>query len=565
MTHQTRRGPPLECPLASLGRNSPSLEAQSYHHPLSTSPLNPQAYQMSRKSPILSINNNDIIYPPATSRQKPSEHGSDHNQSAEVYHLSRSSSSSMDQSYELRRNIEPTPKYRPPPPRNYTPIDSLLQYRSEHAPSAYLLSDPLPNSTGSNAENHSNIVVVNHNDQYFLEEKMDSLYIQGAIRGLPLGSETNQYKNERYFLEESLNDLCEYNRNERMHGKLNKKWFNRLGVNGLFIFFVENVAVHLIQRPSSPSETSGSDRYLIDRARGSPAFVNKSRSNFSNPSAVVMDKRFQLSKVQCFTEGLSNLGRFSPSLDQGYATLVSPSPTSHQQSSGPWTKKGPCRSGPVFDRLTDEHVMKIFNWLDSSELCNIARVCRRFETIAWRSSLWKIISLSGEQISGDKALKNIFRRLCGQSRNGACPDIERVLLSNGCRISDKGLQLLARRCPELTHLQIQSSINVSNQALCDVLTKCTNLQHLDVTGKCRRSRFQQTLMGIFDFSGCLQITNISINPNLEPPRRLLLQYLDLTDCSAIDDAGLKVIVRNCPQLVFLYLRRCVQITGTFPQ
>lgn len=50
MSHSSRRG--IECPLATLGRNTPSLDTQTYHHPLSSSPLNPQVYQMSRKSPI---------------------------------------------------------------------------------------------------------------------------------------------------------------------------------------------------------------------------------------------------------------------------------------------------------------------------------------------------------------------------------------------------------------------------------------------------------------------------------------------------------------------------------
>ena len=63
------------------------------------------------------------------------------------------------------------------------------------------------------------------------------------------------------------------------------------------------------------------------------------------------------------------------------------------------------------------------------------------------------------------------------------------------------------------------------------------------------------------FSGCTQINTITPNSNLEPPRRLLLQYLDLTDCTALDDVGLKIVVKNCPQLVYLYLRRCIQITG----
>lgn len=61
--------------------------------------------------------------------------------------------------------------------------------------------------------------------------------------------------------------------------------------------------------------------------------------------------------------------------------------------------------------------------------------------------------------------------------------------------------------------------------------------------------------------GCSQVSSISPNPHVEPPRRLLLQYLDLTDCMAIDDMGLKIVVKNCPQLVYLYLRRCIQITG----
>lgn len=70
------------------------------------------------------------------------------------------------------------------------------------------------------------------------------------------------------------------------------------------------------------------------------------------------------------------------------------------------------------------------------------------------------------------------------------------------------------------------------------------------------------IFSIFPVPGCTQITSINFNPGFETPRRLLLQYLDLTDCCSINDNGLKIIVRNCPQLVYLYLRRCVQITGS---
>ena len=49
-----------------------------------------------------------------------------------------------------------------------------------------------------------------------------------------------------------------------------------------------------------------------------------------------------------------------------------------------------------------------------------------------------------------------------------------------------------------------------------------------------------------------------------PIRRLdHLQYLDLTDCISLEDTGLKMVVETCPQLLYLFLRRCTSITGDF--
>ena len=44
-------------------------------------------------------------------------------------------------------------------------------------------------------------------------------------------------------------------------------------------------------------------------------------------------------------------------------------------------------------------------------------------------------------------------------------------------------------------------------------------------------------------------------------RQLGLTWLDLTDCVSVEDSGLKMIVEACPQLQYLFLRRCVNITG----
>ena len=55
---------------------------------------------------------------------------------------------------------------------------------------------------------------------------------------------------------------------------------------------------------------------------------------------------------------------------------------------------------------------------------------------------------------------------------------------------------------------------------------------------------------------------LALNGIVQPERRLLnLQFLDLTDCTSLEDSGLKMIVECCPQLLYLFMRRCSTITG----
>lgn len=61
--------------------------------------------------------------------------------------------------------------------------------------------------------------------------------------------------------------------------------------------------------------------------------------------------------------------------------------------------------------------------------------------------------------------------------------------------------------------------------------------------------------------GCVKVSTVGVYSRPEPSLRLCLQYLDLTDCQLVDDANLCVIVSNCPQLAYLYLRRCTKVTG----
>ena len=40
-----------------------------------------------------------------------------------------------------------------------------------------------------------------------------------------------------------------------------------------------------------------------------------------------------------------------------------------------------------------------------------------------------------------------------------------------------------------------------------------------------------------------------------------LSYLDMSECSSLDDTGLQLVVLSCPNLTHLYLRKCLNISG----
>ena len=111
---------------------------------------------------------------------------------------------------------------------------------------------------------------------------------------------------------------------------------------------------------------------------------------------------------------------------------------------------------------------------------------------------------------------------------------------------------------------------------------------------CKRSRLKMCIfkLSIFEihlatllpdvlchFSGCSSISTVTLPADpaggaagagllhqgggvaLAPSTSLNLQFLDLTDCVRLMDAGLHLIAKNSPHLRQLYLRRCINITG----
>lgn len=377
MSHKSRRPPPIECPLASLGHNSPS-DHQPYHHPLSSSPLNPNVYQMSsRTSPLLNINPDGII-------QYTSVH--------EIDDFNQTNDGSNSNCNNDGEYVNCGASYRHQMSCDYTNEDSVsisYQQEDEDSGSATNLRDIKRdrinkknriNPIGYQIENVNTIdncynnqppsETIGHSEQYFLENKMRTFFIEENAANYR--NKFPYVKNDRYYLEN-----CNIN--------------NRL----------ENMSPNYLRRPSSPSETSESDRYLIERTpRESPAPLSMARSGYN---FLLNHRRTPSDNSSTLMDALSaRVGRFSPSYDQGYHTLVSPSPSGAggSGSGGSGTQTGihlrnRNRTETIFNKLPDELCMEIFSWVDSCDLCNVSKVCKRFDTLVWRPQLWKTITLKG--------------------------------------------------------------------------------------------------------------------------------------------------------------------------
>lgn len=305
-------------------------------------------------------------------------HDNDDTTSESSSHIIYSNQSSFTRNASKNKNMAARKIYRQPVPcnNNYNTEDSDSTSFTHQAPApgrcelmgsnaGGQLNDSIGSTTGTYHIGPHNRSLSRgareHSEQYFLENKMRKFYIHDDETDFAKAARGG----ERYYLEDNLDER------------------------------IDNASPSFLRRPSSPSETSESDRYLIGRiSRESPApplngnarraynfLVNHHRTH---PGSLLM-------------EGLSRLGRTSPNLDQGYHTLASPSPSAG--NSHPLANvRNRTRHETPFNKLSDDVIIKIFSYVDSCDLCNISKVCKRFEALVWRPFLWKSIKLKGKKL-----------------------------------------------------------------------------------------------------------------------------------------------------------------------
>ncbi|XP_061660661.1 F-box/LRR-repeat protein 7-like isoform X1 [Syngnathoides biaculeatus] len=270
-----------------------------------------------------------------------------------------------------------------------------------------------------------------------------------------------------------------------------------------------------------------------------PACLDSGTRTLSTPSP-------GLKSSSLSSPALSSNGRDTRSTSSSSSAAASETVAVVHPQPGARTRSRVPKGHAPADLLPDGLLLQIFSHLATNQLCRCARVCRRWHNLAWDPRLWSTVRLDGELLNADRAVRVLTRRLCQDTPN-VCLTLETVVASGCKRLTDRGLHVLARCCPELRRLEVAGCYNISNEALFEVVSRCPNLEHLDL-------------------SGCSKVTCISLTEEaslqLSPlhGQQISIRYLDMTDCSCLEDDGLRIIATHCPRLTHLYLRRCTRLS-----
>lgn len=195
--------------------------------------------------------------------------------------------------------------------------------------------------------------------------------------------------------------------------------------------------------------------------------------------------------------------------------------------------------------LPEHLILTIFSYLSTRDLCSTSGVSRKWQTLCWDPQLWRSMKISKYCCSGmDKVLHIILSKLA-KSTQGLCLALHHIRLAYCDCLSDRGLSYIATYCIDLEKLEIIACPCVMSQGIQTVLERCHKLTSLDVCGcSCINSICHST------------ITNIQSSNNTY----FNVKYLDLSDCIAVDDLGLRALSLTCKLLETLHIRRCPRIT-----
>lgn len=140
------------------------------------------------------------------------------------------------------------------------------------------------------------------------------------------------------------------------------------------------------------------------------------------------------------------------------------------------------------------------------------------------------LNLANSPIIDDQGLKFIA--------NG-CLNLKKLNLNYCKAIGSDGIFALSIKLKQLSVLELQNHVNLSKEAVSSLAKHCPNLTALKMAG-----------------------TKVPDSSLLELAEKCtLLEHLDLSRCKTISPTTLQKFADNCPELKFVGLADCLQITA----
>ena len=213
------------------------------------------------------------------------------------------------------------------------------------------------------------------------------------------------------------------------------------------------------------------------------------------------------------------------------------------------------------DDLPDTVLLQIFKCLSKSQRCEVARACKRWQRIAYDSSLWECTDLRRfrHRLDEIKIVKLIRSRM---------EPLLRKINLGGFTLSPKVFQILTKHCRRLKELCLKSVTFVGNFADCEESFP-TNLQKLDIRYSSGHSTAFRKIAQSLRSTTCLGVSNellVSLPLPMDVRDMFVqlaeLRVLEFSYCIELTDEMVGFIAEFCTNLESLRLRRCNHICGT---
>jgi hypothetical protein len=177
--------------------------------------------------------------------------------------------------------------------------------------------------------------------------------------------------------------------------------------------------------------------------------------------------------------------------------------------------------------LPSELIVRIFSFLDISDLSTCAQVCRFFSSIAMDGSLWRTLDFS---------LRGYYRRITTnqlQVLAFVAGGFLRLANFRGClALTSNAVGVYSEYCPNIRNLDMQGCLGVNSISLSNLVMKLQNLHTINVTGLAAVGNLFLELLGSC-CGGTLKVLKIGFCKNVSKLglKSLLSQTVNVEELS----------------------------------